>query len=83
MQRACAATARDGRAALVALPRTPRQRATASLVEGTAGKQSGAKGRSAETAERNPEPNLELHLSRPRDRSTSSSSIGIWDTVRL
>ena len=64
---------------------TPRHRPTAScsdsVVEGTAGKQSGAKGGSAETAERNPGPNLELHLE--KSRSLDQQLLGIWDTVRL
>ena len=64
---------------------TPRHRPTAScgdsVVEGTAGKQSGAKSRGiAETAERNPSPNLELHLE--TSRSLDQQLLGIWDTVR-
>lgn len=62
---------------------TPRHRPTAScsdsVVEGTAGKQSGAKGGSAETAERNPGPNLELHLE--KSRSLDQQLLGIWDTL--
>ena len=65
---------------------TPRHRPTAScgdsVVEGTAGKQSGAKSRGiAETAERNPGPNLEPHLE--TSRSLDQQLLGIWDMVRL
>ena len=50
-------------------------------MEGTAGKQRGAKGGSAEAAERNPEQSLERHLE--TSRSLDQQLLGIWRTVQL